>query len=144
MSQQTFNINTLHRGKYMLSFFILLFACGMISSQIPGKEMVKIIAMLFMIPVVLFLSVKLSMRPSVWQLTSDRLHVQIAEKEFSFQTDQIDHIKNLTRSGGNLFIIHQKNAPTRRLWRNKLFTKDDDYQALHEALLEHNIEYYKM
>ena len=141
--RQTFSIHTLHRGKYMLCFFALLFAAGGISSFIPAQEIMKIIIVLFTIPVILYCSVKLSQSPSQWTLEEDRLTISFKNKIITYLYADIDHVRSLTRSGGNLYVIYFKKKSPRRYWRNKLFQKDDDHQLLHEALLESPVEFYK-
>src|SRR5690606_17468927 len=134
--RQTFSIHTLHRGKYMLCFFALLFAAGGISSFIPAQEIVKIIIVLFTIPVILYCSVKLSQSPSQWTLEEDRLTISFKNKIITYLYADIDHIRSLTRSGGNLYVIYFRKRSPQRYWRNKLFQKDDDHQLLHEALVQ--------
>lgn len=141
---QSFEINTLHRGKYMLSFFALLILSGIISSQIAASEIVKIISILFAIPVILYLSVRWSKYTSTWQLSDDSLSISRGNQVQVFNIDEIDHIKSLTRSGGNLYVIYLKKKSPKRYWRNKLFASDDDNLELHQALLAHRLEYYKM
>jgi hypothetical protein len=142
--KQSFEINTLHRGKYMLSFFSLLIFAGVISSQIPATEIAKIIIVLFTIPLILFLSVKWSKNKSVWELTDQELVVRFANRTDTYLVTDIDHIKSLTRSGGNLYVLHFHKKFPKRYWRNKLFASDDDNLLLHDALLAHTVEYYKM
>lgn len=141
---QTFEINTLHRRKYMLNFFLLLIAAGVISSQIPVSEIAKIILILFTIPLTLYLSVRWSKEPSVWTLTEDELIIEFDNRIDIYRINEIDHIQSLTRSGGNLYVIHFHKKSTKRYWRNKLFASVDDNLELHHALTEHKVEYYKM
>lgn len=141
-----FTINTLHRGKYMLSFFVLLFLAGFLSSFIPAKEIIKIIVVLFTIPIILYLSVKASSRPSIWEIDDNELTIQFADKKLKYKLSEIDHIRSLTRSGGTLYIItFKKNAKksAARYWRNKLFQSEDDQIALQQALNSSETEYYK-
>lgn len=140
---QTFRINTLHRGKYMLCFFALLFIFGGASSYIPLPEIYKIVIVLFTIPIILYVSVKISQYPSTWTLNEESLTVSFADKTLTYPIIDIDHIRSLTRSGGNLYVIYlRKKSPT-RYWRNKLFQDDDDNLLLHQAMLESQIEYFK-
>jgi len=142
--KQSFEINTLHRGKYMLSFFSLLIFGGIISSQIPATEITKVVIVLFTIPIILYLSVKWSKNKSVWELTEEELAVRFTNRTNKYLMKDIDHIKSLTRSGGNLYVIHFHKKSPKRYWRNKLFASDDDNSLLHEALTTHSVEYYKM
>lgn len=141
---QTFTIHTLHRGRYMLCFFVLLFAIGGISSLIPASEIVKIVVILFTIPGILFSSVKFSQSPSHWTIHEDSLTITFKNKSVAYAFTEIDHIRSLTRSGGNLYVIYRVKKSTIRYWRNKLFQADDDQQLLQEALLHSPIEYYKL
>lgn len=143
LMSQTFHINTLHRGKYMTCFFVLLFVIGGISSYIPLPEIYKIIIVLFTIPGILFLSVKISQRPSIWTLTPESLTVTFGQQIYTYHVIDIDHIRSLTRSGGNLYVIYLRKQRPVRYWRNKLFQSDDDNSSLHEALLQSEIEYFK-
>ncbi|MBL1409651.1 hypothetical protein [Sphingobacterium faecale] len=140
---QTFQINTLHRGKYMLCFFLLLFTIGGISSYIPLDEIYKIIIVLLTIPAILYIAVKVSQRPSIWTLTPESLTVAFSEQVSVYPIIEIDHLRSLTRSGGNLYVIYMRKEKPTRYWRNKLFQADDDNLLMHEALLQSNIEYFK-
>ena len=140
---QTFHIHTLHRGRYMLCFFIGLFLAGFICSTLPLKEIYKVISILATIPVILYSAVKLSQRPSTWTVTTDHLTINNGQKTIEIAFQEVDHIRSLTRSGGNLYIIYLHQKSPLRLWRNKLFQPDDDHIALHETLSDHPVEYYK-
>jgi hypothetical protein len=142
--KQSFEINTLHRGKYMLSFFSLLMLGGLISSQIPATEIAKVVMILFTIPIILFLSVEWSKNKSIWELSDEELIIQFVNRTDTYLIADIDHIKSLTRSGGNLYVVHFHKKSPKRYWRNKLFASDDDNLLLHNALAEHPVEYYKM
>ena len=141
---QYFEINTLHRRKYMISFFSLLIIAGFISSQISGSEIVKIIAILFTIPIILYLSVKWSNDKSTWEIDEQKLIIRFSNKTKTYHFRDIDHIRSLTRSGGNLYVIYLKNKSPKRFWRNKLFVSEDDHEKLHQHLLQQDIEYFKM
>lgn len=127
----------------MLCFFALLFVAGGISSLVPTQEIIKIIVVLFTIPGILYCSVKLSQNPSHWTFHEDSLTLSFKNKTITYLYSEIDHIRTLTRSGGNLYVIYFKKKSPQRYWRNKLFQKDDDNQLLHEALSKSSIEYYK-
>jgi len=127
----------------MLYFFALLFVAGGISSLVPAQEIIKIIVVLFTIPGILYCSVKVSQNPSQWTLDEDKLIISFKNKTVTYAYSEIDHIRSLTRSGGNLYVIYHKKKFPQRYWRNKLFQKNDDYQLLHEALVQRDIEYYK-
>lgn len=141
---QSYRINTLHRGKYMLSFFSLMILAGIITSAIDVSEIVKVISILFSIPIILFLSIRWSKNFSQWTLNEHELQIKFGTKRFIYPLSEIDHIKSLTRSGGNLYVIHLKKSTPKRFWRNKLFTQDDDHTDLQHALAKHEVEFYKM
>ncbi|MCI0920525.1 hypothetical protein [Sphingobacterium rhinopitheci] len=141
--KKSYTINTLHRGKYMLSFFVLLFAMGGLSSLIPAEEIVKIVFVLFTIPLILYISVKASQRPSNWSVDDQELVIQFGDKTIVYPIAEIDHIRTLTRSGGTLYVIYRKKKSTARYWRNKLFQSQDDQIALQQEFTASAIEYYK-
>ncbi|WP_149914868.1 hypothetical protein [Sphingobacterium cavernae] len=128
----------------MLSFFSLLVFGGIISSQIPASEIAKVVIILFTIPLILFLSVKWSKNKSNWELNNGELIIRFRNRTDNYLIKDINHIKSLTRSGGNLYVIHFHRKSPKRYWRNKLFASDDDNSLLHEALLAHSVEYFKM
>lgn len=140
-----FTINTLYRGKYMLSFFILLFIAGGLSALIPASEIVKIIVILFTIPFILYLSVKISQNPSQWHIDDTQLTITFisTSKTIVYPLAQIDHIRTLTRSGGTLYVIYFKKKSPARYWRNKLFQNQDDQLELQQEITNSTVEYYK-
>lgn len=140
---EVYLINTLHRGRYMLSFFILLFVAGGISSLIPTSEIIKIITILFLIPLILYISVRVSQKPSSWQVRENEIIISFSNKEYKYYINEINHIRSLTRSGGTLYVIYLNDKSPRRYWRNKLFQNEDDQLALQQALTNSQIEYYK-
>lgn len=141
--KHSYKINTLHRAKYMLSFFALMILSAALTSIIEASEIVKIVFILFSIPVILFLSIKWSKNYSEWNLSEQQLEIKFNSRTFRFPFSDIDHIKSLTRSGGNLLVIHIKHKRPKRFWRNKLFTSDDDIAQLHDDLLQ-KVEFYKV
>lgn len=128
----------------MLSFFSLLILGGILSSQIPASELLKVIAILFTIPIILYLSVRWSKNNSTWKLSAEELNIKFENKIDRYKIEDIDHIKSLTRSGGNLYIIHLKHKSPKRYWRNKLFSHNDDNTELHQTLTDSAIEYYRV
>lgn len=141
---ETFQLSTLHRGKYMFILLISIFLIGLGMSKVPIQEIFKVIIALLMIPLALYLAIKWSSLPSTWQLDENTLRIHHAKREITFPLNAISHIRNLKRSGGNLIIINQNKGPAFRTWRNKLFQKEDDLPALTEALKAANVEYYDM
>jgi hypothetical protein len=77
-------------------------------------------------------------------MTDEELIIRFINRTDIYLIKDIDHIKSLTRSGGNLYVIHFHKKFPKRYWRNKLFASDDDNSLLHEALTAHSLEYYKM
>ncbi|MNM99683.1 hypothetical protein D3C81_1122480 [compost metagenome] len=113
-------------------------------SKVPIQEILKIIIALLMIPLALYLAIKSSTLSSTWVLDENTLQISNAKKTIVFPLNNISHIRNLKRSGGNLIIINQNKGPAFRTWRNKLFQKEDDLPLLTEALKDADIEYYDL
>ncbi len=128
----------------MLILLISIFLIGMGMSKVPIQEILKIIIALLMIPLALYLAIKSSTLSSTWFLDEDTLQISNAKKTIVFPLNNISHIRNLKRSGGNLIIINQNKGPAFRTWRNKLFQKEDDLPLLTEALKDADIEYYDL
>lgn len=128
----------------MLILLISIFLIGMGMSKVPIQEILKIIIALLMIPLALYLAIKSSTLSSTWVLDEDTLQISNAKKTIVFPLNNISHIRNLKRSGGNLIIINQNKGPAFRTWRNKLFQKEDDLPLLTEALKDADIEYYDL
>lgn len=128
----------------MLILLISIFLIGMGMSKVPIQEILKIIIALLMIPLALYLAIKSSTLSSTWVLDENTLQISNAKKTIVFPLNNISHIRNLKRSGGNLIIINQNKGPSFRTWRNKLFQKEDDLPLLTEALKDADIEYYDL
>lgn len=128
----------------MLILLISIFLIGMGMSKVPIQEILKIIIALLMIPLALYLAIKSSTLSSTWVLDENTLQISHAKKTIVFPLNNISHIRNLKRSGGNLIIINQNKGPAFRTWRNKLFQKEDDLPLLTEALKDADIEYYDL
>ena len=63
----------------------------------------------------------------------------------SFPLANIKYLRNVPRSGGNLLMFFfNKDKTPKRYWRNKLFTKADDLNALVHAIRQEGVEYYYM
>ncbi|WP_166332493.1 hypothetical protein [Sphingobacterium chungjuense] len=127
MSETTFVIHTLHRGRFIQILLGSLFAVGIGASYINIEEIPKIIALLVCLPLLLFLSVKWSQQPSTWSTHAGLLRIVKGSKTWEFDLKDITHIQNHLRSGGNLLAIHKKKKfqPV-RFWRNKLFQSVDE------------------
>lgn len=127
----------------MLSFFVLLFLSGGLSSLLPLSEIIKIISLLFMIPLMLYCSVKLSQRPSIWTVSEDAIEIAFKDQTMRYAMAEIALIRCLNRSGGSLYIFSFPKQPTARYWRNKLFQAEDDSIALDQALTAASVAYHK-
>lgn len=128
----------------MLILLVSIFLIGMVMSKVPIQEILKIIVALLMIPLAMYLAIKCSTLSSTWVLDENTLQISNAKKTIVFPLNNISHIRNLKRSGGNLIIINQNKGPAFRTWRNKLFQKEDDLPLLTEALKTADIEYYDL
>ncbi len=128
----------------MLILLTSILFIGMGMSKVPVQEILKIIIALLMVPLALYVAIKCSTLSSTWVLDENTLQISNAKKTIVFPLNNISHIRNLKRSGGNLIIINQNKGPAFRTWRNKLFQKEDDLPLLTEALKAASIEYYDM
>ena len=128
----------------MFSLLLLLFISGGLISLIDTKEIYRIVAILFFVPVILYLSVKISKNPSTWSFDNENVTINFASSQKIIPIENIDHVRSLTRSGGNLIEIYQKKGKTLRIWKNKLFQPEDDIQMLQAYLNESPIEFYKL
>lgn len=146
MSDDNFHIATLHRGKYMLLLLIGVCVVTALVSRLPLQETVKIITVLLSLPFLLFASVKWSNNNSVWTVKDGEVEIEFSSQvKERFSLHEVKYLRNLPRSGGNLIMIylHGQRKP-KRYWRNKLFQRDDDLNALIHALRQQGIEYYYM
>lgn len=146
MSDETFHIATLHRGKYMILLLIGVCIVTAVASRLPVQEIAKILIVLCSLPFLLFGSTKLSGNASQWTIGGGKIHIRFKDnKEEYLNISDIKYLRNLPRSGGNLIMIFikKKKAPL-RYWRNKLFQKDDDLNALIHAIKQQDVEYYYM
>ncbi|MBE8713956.1 hypothetical protein [Sphingobacterium hungaricum] len=144
MENTSFEISTLHREKFILLVLIGIFLSAIIASQFNLPEIYKIIILLICLPLLLFLSILLSKKPSIWELNDESLSINYSDKSESFELKNITKIQTGTRSGGTLVTIHSKDkkAP-KRYWSNKLFQKEDDVKLLISALEERNIRIFR-
>lgn len=126
--QEKFHIETLHRGRFIWVLLGGLFVAGYLLSLIPFSEIVKILVLLFCIPVLMWIAVRVNRATSVWQITEGNIRITWLGKTREFSCRQISYLKNHTRSGGNLLVFYfiDNSAPV-RLWRNKLFVPDDQF-----------------
>ncbi len=136
-----FNINTLNRGRFIWVLLGGLFLVGFVLAQFPLSELTKILTLLFCIPVLMWLAVRLNRSSSVWEINSRNIRITKENKTTEIPVADIAYVKNHMRSGGNLIVLHRhsKSGPF-RFWRNKLFMADDDFDKLIPKFRELQIE----
>lgn len=146
MTNKSFHIATLHRGRYMLLLLTGVCVVTAIASRLPISEIVKILVVLVSLPLLIFCSTKWSKNNSVWTIQGGNIVIRFKnQQEDSFPLDNIKYLRNVPRSGGNLIMFFFKKGKTpQRYWRNKLFEKADDLNALVHAIREEGVEYYYM
>lgn len=146
MANNSFHIATLHRGRYMLLLLAGVCVVTVIASRLPIPEIAKILVVLISLPLLLFSSIRWSRNNSVWTITPEQVSIQFNDnQQESFSLQDIKYLRNVPRSGGNLIMIFfKKKEKTKRYWRNKLFEKADDLDALVHALRQEGVEYYYM
>lgn len=127
----SFQIHTLHRGRFILLLLGGLFLLGVISSSLPIAEVQKIVLLLLLLPVLLYLSVRFSQQPSEWRFDNATIVISKGGKEVGVSREDLLYFKNHIRSGGNLIALYRKtNSTPLRFWRNKLFQGVDDFDAM--------------
>jgi len=86
-------------------------------------------------------AVRFSKQSSIWSIQNNILDISIFGKEISIPIEQISYLKNHIRSGGNLIVFHKKGkaSPT-RIWRNKIFANNDQFDELILAIKELEID----
>ena len=146
MVNKSFHIATLHRGRYMLLLLAGVCLVTLIAAQVPISEIAKILVVLFSLPLLIFCSAKWSKNDSVWMVQDGEIRIQFGNQQSeSFPLANIKYLRNVPRSGGNLLMFFFKKDKTpKRYWRNKLFTKADDLNALVHAIRQEGVEYYYM
>lgn len=128
----------------MLLMMLFILALVFIVSRLPLSEVMKIMSSLFSLPLVLFIAVKCSGKPTIWTIDDKALTIQDHTSNKVIPLNTIDYVRNLKRSGGNLIIIKLKTGAHFRAWRNKLFESEDDLKNLCQSLKDSKIEYYDM
>ena len=146
MTNKSYHLATLHRGRYM---FILLAGVCLVTAlvaRVSISEIIKILIVLASLPLLMFCGIRWSRNDSEWTIVDGRVEVVFKkEPKLSFSVAQIKYMRNLPRSGGNLLMIfYKKGLKPKRFWRNKLFEKPDDLDALVHALKQAGVEYYYM
>lgn len=146
MANNSFHIATLHRGRYMLLLLAGVCVVTAVASRLPIPEIAKILVVLVSLPLLIFGSIRWSRNNSVWTITPEQVSIQFKDnRQESFSPQDIKYLRNVPRSGGNLIMIFfKKKETTKRYWRNKLFEKADDLDALVHALRQEGVEYYYM
>lgn len=144
MVNNSYHIATLHRGRYMLLLLVGVCIATVIAARLPITEIAKILVVLLSLPLLIFLSTRWSRNNSEWKIANGRISIQFRNQQEHLILKDIKYLRNVPRSGGNLIMIFQKNGKTKRYWRNKLFQKADDLNALVHALKQEGIEYYYM
>lgn len=146
MSNNSFHIATLHRGRYMLLLLAGVCVVTAIASRLPIPEIAKILVVLISLPLLIFGSTRWSRNNSVWTIAQKQVSIQFKNHQHeSFSLKEIKYMRNVPRSGGNLIMIFfNKKTTPKRYWRNKLFEKADDLNALIHALRQEGVEYYYM
>ncbi|GHE36768.1 hypothetical protein [Sphingobacterium griseoflavum] len=146
MSENTFHIATLHRGKYMALLLLGVCIVTAISARLPLAEAAKILIVLCSLPLLLMLSIKWSRNDSQWVVNQEEVTITFpGGKTERIPLFEVKYLRNVPRSGGNLIMMFMKNKKVpKRYWRNKLFQKDDDLQALIHVLKQKGVEYYYM
>lgn len=146
MTDKSFQIATLHRGRYMLLLLAGVCLVTAIASRLPMPEIAKILVVLVSLPLLIFCSTKWSKNNSTWTIQQGKVVIAFKNQpQESFPLNSIKYFRNVPRSGGNLMMFFfKKGKTTKRYWRNKLFQKADDLNALVHALRQEGVEYYYM
>ena len=86
-------------------------------------------------------AVKFSKESSSWEIVNNSIVINAFEKQTTIPMEDIAYIKNHMRSGGNLVVFHKKgkSAPI-RIWRNKIFAANDQFDQLIFKLKELGLE----
>src|SRR5690606_37134570 len=115
MTNKSFHIATLHRGRYMLILLAGVCVVTAIASRLPVSEIVKILVVLVSLPLLIFCSTKWSKNNSVRTIKEGKVVIQFKnQQEDSFSLDNIKYLRNVPRSGGNLIMFFFKNDKTPR------------------------------
>lgn len=146
MADKSFHIATLHRGRYMLLLLAGVCIVTAVASRLPISEIIKILTVLVSLPLLIFCSTKWSKNNSVWTIQKGEIRIRFQnQREDSFLLEDIKYLRNVPRSGGNLVMFFfKKDQKTKRYWRNKLFEKADDLNALVHTIKQEGVEYYYM
>lgn len=146
MAHTSFHIATLHRGRFMLLLLAGVCLVTAIVSRLPVSEIIKILSVLLSLPLLVFGSSKWSKNNSVWIVQDGKIMVEFRDQRSdTYVIKDIKYLRNVPRSGGNLLMFFFKKDKTpKRYWRNKLFVKADDLDALIHAIRQEGVEYYYM
>src|SRR5690606_10926521 len=146
MANKSFHIATLHRGRYMLLLLAGVCLVTLIASRLPISEIAMILVVLVSLPLLIFCSIRWSKNDSIWSIQEGHIVIRFKnQQEDSFSINEIKYLRNVPRSGGNLIMFFYKKGTTpKRYWRNKLFQKADDLDALVHGIRQEGVEYYYM
>lgn len=130
----------------MLYLLIGVCAVTALVTRLPIIEIAKILSVLVNLPVLIYLSTKLSNNPSQWTVDDMQIAIRFSDNtEEHIAIEEIKYLRNVPRSGGNLIMLFLKNSRSpKRFWRNKLFEKVDDLDSLIHQLRQNGVEYYHM
>ncbi|WP_313189590.1 hypothetical protein [Sphingobacterium sp.] len=137
----TYQINTLHRGRFIWILLGSLFVVGYFLSLSTLQEIYKILILLFCIPAIMWAAVRFSKQNSTWVIDNSNITITKFGKETQIPIAEITYLKNHIRSGGNLLAFHKKGKmSTVRIWRNKIFASNDQFDQLIQTIKELGIE----
>ncbi len=137
----TYQINTLHRGRFIWILLGSLFAIGYCMSLTQLQEIYKIILLLFCFPIIMWSAVRFSRDQSYWHINDDTIQINIFGKEILIPINDISFLKNHIRSGGNLMVFHKRGKSSAvRIWRNKIFAKNDQFDDLIQKIKDLEID----
>ncbi|MGB7526591.1 hypothetical protein [Sphingobacterium cellulitidis] len=136
-----FQINTLHRGRFIWILLGSLFFVGYLLSMSNFQEIYKILILLFCIPAIMWSAVKFSKQISTWEVDNSNISITKFGKATTIPIADISYLKNHIRSGGNLLAFHTKGkSGTVRVWRNKIFASNDQFDDLIQVIKELGID----
>ncbi|MBV2226571.1 hypothetical protein [Sphingobacterium sp. NPDC055431] len=137
----TYQINTLHRGRFIWILLGSLFVVGYFLSLSTLQEIYKILILLFCIPAIMWAAVRFSKQNSTWVIDKSNINITKFGQEIQIPIAEITYLKNHIRSGGNLLAFHKKGKmSTVRIWRNKIFANNDQFEQLIQTIKDLGIE----
>lgn len=86
-------------------------------------------------------AVRFSRDQSYWHINDDTIQINIFGKEILIPINDISFLKNHIRSGGNLMVFHKRGKSSAvRIWRNKIFAKNDQFDDLIQKIKDLEID----